>query len=145
MNITACNNTNSFGLLLGKREITHFIDGDKEKVTTTQYLYPFKDEFKSSAEVDRALEQFKRSDFFKEENTPNGKNGSQREYKIHIGNTLPFTRIEFINTVKYPESIYASKKVANFINSPDYNSTIIKSAGTIPAKLLEHGQLEYVI
>lgn len=145
MNISSCNNKTNFGAVLGKREITHFIQGDKEKVTTTQFIYPFKDEFKSSAEVDRAMEQFKKSDFFKEENTPNEKNGSNREYKIHVGKTLPFTREEFVTTVKCPESMYASKQVARFINSEDYNSTIIKSTGTIPAKLLEKGQFEYVI
>lgn len=145
MKISAINNQTNFGMLMGKKDVTYYYGKSDNKVTTVQHLYPFKDEFKSAKDVDWALTQFKRSDFFKEQNTPDEKTGDIRTYKLSVEKTLPFTRQEFIRTVKYPNSYMVSKPAEEFIKSKEYNATNIKYTGFMPAKLVNEGQIERII
>ena len=145
MNISAINNQTSFGMLMGKKDVTYHHGKDTNTISTVQHLYPFKDEFKSAEEVERALTQFKRSSFYKEQNEPDSDTKELRKYSLALEKTLPFTREEFCRTLIAPKAYNSSKAAFDFMRSKEYDTTTIKHTGLLCAKIVNEGNIEYVV
>lgn len=86
---------NNFGALFGKRTI---ITSCREDATadshTIQYVYPFKNEFKTEAQKKAWLEKAKDSNFYKSCNCETSR--LRKTYEIVLQPELPYTKEIFI-------------------------------------------------
>lgn len=130
------NFNNNFGALLGKKEVvTRYYKDRGMKIRTFQHIHPFKDEFKSSEEMQKWLEDIKQSSFYK---TQDGSSfGVIKEATFIMEPELPFTKEVFE---------MAKKDGIELIPNPqDFYSVTETYEGYYPAYTFENGKFDCII
>ena len=141
MKVSGVNNI-SFKALLGKKEVIHYHGSGIDSVRTIQHVYPFKDEFKSAAEQDKAMEKFRESSFVKNRNFKSDL--MQRRLDIVCEDTLPFTKVEYLIAKQCPNMEGVSQQALDFVKSDEHSTTITKHVGFFPCEEIIDGEIKSI-
>ncbi len=124
----------NFKALMGKREIYRHQGSGVDSVKYIQHVHPFKDEYKSQAELDCAVDKFMLGNFSNKFNKSPYR--PYTKFEVVVEPTLPFTKDEFIFAQECPNSKDANPQALEFIEKGEYCETLIKETTSFPIAIM---------
>ncbi len=124
----------NFKALMGKRKIYRHQGSGVDSVQYIQHIHPFKDEYKSQAELDCAVDKFMNGSFSNKFNQSPYR--PYTKFEVVVEPTLSFTKEEFLYAQKFPAANDANLEALDFIEKGEYNETLIKETSTFPMAIM---------